>query len=247
MKLVVLLLLCLAGLANAQNLFVASWDRSPEPQVVGYRVYWGGASGDYQGVRDVGNETNSILPGSWPIWVAVTAYDDQGLETPFSLEAHRATNGPASIKLRTPRFATLTNTVAVVPAPTNYVDGVYIITEAVLHSGVVVGTMEGFCPLYETVGPVMFKSRGVFTNMVRQPYTKALIRMKTATAAQLSPLIINTTGRMWSDMTRPTNRLDVPSVNKRAPGPTVPKAKRGPVITKGGASALLPKKRDDVI
>lgn len=65
------------------------WDPNPEDYVAGYRVYWGTASREYRVSCDVGNETvkrvQSLEPGC-TYYFAVTAYTDDGLESPFSDE-----------------------------------------------------------------------------------------------------------------------------------------------------------------
>jgi hypothetical protein len=63
------------------------WDRNPEPNVAGYRVYSGRQSRVYGSVLDVGNQTVAQLPTNpGTTFYAVTAYDDTGLESDFSEE-----------------------------------------------------------------------------------------------------------------------------------------------------------------
>jgi hypothetical protein len=71
-------------LASAVTL---EWDRNPEPNVAGYRVYSGRQSRVYSTVVDVGNVTIAQLPTApGTTFYAVTAYDDEGLESEFSEE-----------------------------------------------------------------------------------------------------------------------------------------------------------------
>jgi VCBS repeat-containing protein len=63
------------------------WDRNPEPNVVGYRVYVGRVSRGYDSVLDTGNSTSAVIPTSPGItYFAVTAYDSEGLESDYSAE-----------------------------------------------------------------------------------------------------------------------------------------------------------------
>lgn len=74
------------------------WDKNPETNVVGYRIYFGRFSRQYDGVLDVGmsvfNEgTVPVTMGARvPVidgitnFFAVTAYDTEGLESGYSAE-----------------------------------------------------------------------------------------------------------------------------------------------------------------
>ena len=63
------------------------WDRNPETNIVGYRVYVGRVSRVYDSVLDIGNSTSANVPTSPGItYFAVTAYDSAGLESGFSSE-----------------------------------------------------------------------------------------------------------------------------------------------------------------
>jgi hypothetical protein len=66
-----------------------AWDRSPSPEVTGYRVYYGAASGNYTNSVVVGNVTSNTVPGlssGVTYFFAVTSYDMNGLESTFSNE-----------------------------------------------------------------------------------------------------------------------------------------------------------------
>lgn len=74
---------------------VLEWDRNSEPNVAGYRVYAGSAPRSYSTVSDVGNvtaQTNDFAPGVH--YLAVTAYDVDGLESEFSEELALAIVAP---------------------------------------------------------------------------------------------------------------------------------------------------------
>lgn len=66
-----------------------AWKNSPDPEVVGYRIYCGTASGQYFTNFDAGNvltrEVLGLASGA-TYFFAVTSYDVNGLESPFSNE-----------------------------------------------------------------------------------------------------------------------------------------------------------------
>ena len=73
----------------------ASWDANSESDLAGYKLYWGIASGVYTFNEDLGMTTSTSLPTSvvsqlrpfnttW--YFAVTAYDTNNNESPFSSE-----------------------------------------------------------------------------------------------------------------------------------------------------------------
>jgi hypothetical protein len=53
-----------------------AWKASPSPEVVGYKIFWGTGSQNYQNVRDVKNALTAslTLSTSNEYYVAVTAY-----------------------------------------------------------------------------------------------------------------------------------------------------------------------------
>jgi hypothetical protein len=66
-----------------------AWEHSPSPEVVGYRVYYGAASGDYTNSIVVGDRTTITVPGlagGVTNYFAVTAYDANSVESMFSNE-----------------------------------------------------------------------------------------------------------------------------------------------------------------
>jgi len=66
-----------------------AWDPSPDPQVVGYRVYYGVASGNYTNSAAVGAVTNATLTGlvvGPTYYFAAKAFDGSGAESIFSNE-----------------------------------------------------------------------------------------------------------------------------------------------------------------
>ncbi len=84
----VLYLFCIPGLLCAATLEI-SWNHNTESDLSGYRIYYGNVPGSYQCTLDVGN-TNSVRVGGFlegqVYYIAVTAYDYAGNESPFSRE-----------------------------------------------------------------------------------------------------------------------------------------------------------------
>ncbi len=85
-----ILVLLLSGFtarsATRASLF---WGANPDPSVVGYNIYYGGASGVYTNMVSIGNATNAIISGlaeGQTYYFAVTDYDSFGDESPFSNE-----------------------------------------------------------------------------------------------------------------------------------------------------------------
>ncbi len=73
------------GLASA----VVSWDPNTESDLAGYRVYYGLTSGKYTVFFDVGDVTHFQIDGfrkNITYYFAVTAYDENGNESPYSVE-----------------------------------------------------------------------------------------------------------------------------------------------------------------
>ena len=63
------------------------WDPSPDASVVGYRLYYGPAFGNYTNSTRLGNVTNatlSNLPEGARLYFTATAYDAGGVESVFS-------------------------------------------------------------------------------------------------------------------------------------------------------------------
>ncbi|MFC1880849.1 fibronectin type III domain-containing protein, partial [Thermodesulfobacteriota bacterium] len=66
-----------------------AWDRSQEPDVAGYRVYYGTTSHHYTAMRSVGNSTTCTIYNLEPdmiYYFAVTAYGTSGSESAYSQE-----------------------------------------------------------------------------------------------------------------------------------------------------------------
>ena len=82
-----------------ENLLVQTtleWDPNAEPDLAGYRLYYGLSSGDYQYSVDVGNQTTytiTDLEASKTYYIAATAYNTTGLESGYSNEVVFSSSG----------------------------------------------------------------------------------------------------------------------------------------------------------
>ncbi len=86
----ILAILAIAGIAQAATINV-SWNPNTEPDLSGYRLYVGQASGQYGEPVDVGNVTGHVMEitpeyGA-TYYFALTAYDTSGNESGYSDEA----------------------------------------------------------------------------------------------------------------------------------------------------------------
>lgn len=75
-----------------------TWDPSPDPDIIGYKLYYGTASGQYEESVDIGNTTSHLLsvvkPGTH--YFAVTAYKPGPIESGFSNEVSKEMSGDDS-------------------------------------------------------------------------------------------------------------------------------------------------------
>ena len=78
------------GDTNASITFLTLvWDRNPEPDIAGYKVYYGRVSGDYTQLVTVTNPRAKIgVSSSRTTYFAVTAYNTNGVESDLSDEVH---------------------------------------------------------------------------------------------------------------------------------------------------------------
>jgi hypothetical protein len=84
----ILILFQLATNANSAQVTLA-WDPNTEPDLAGYRIYYGLLSDQYSFSVDVGNRTSytlSNLESAKTYYFAATAYDQYGDESDFSDE-----------------------------------------------------------------------------------------------------------------------------------------------------------------
>ncbi len=80
------------GGGGGTGLAILSWDANDEPDLGGYRVYYGLAPGVYQSAIDVGLATTATvtsLETGNRYYFAVTAYDTSGNESGYSTEVFK--------------------------------------------------------------------------------------------------------------------------------------------------------------
>jgi hypothetical protein len=78
------------------------WDPNPEPNVAGYKLYYGVASGTYTRILDAGNATSVAVPdmiSNFTYYFAVTAYSSDGLESAPSEEVSYSVPPPTSLRV----------------------------------------------------------------------------------------------------------------------------------------------------
>ena len=84
----ILVFTCFVGVAYSAQITLA-WDGSMEPDLGGYKVYYGTASRDYDYSLNVGNWTSctiASLQQGETYYFAVTAYNTEGSESGYSNE-----------------------------------------------------------------------------------------------------------------------------------------------------------------
>ena len=88
--LTILAILAIAGIAQAATVQV-TWNPNTEPDLSGYKIYYGTASGVYGDPIDVGNVTGHVMEitpqHGATYYFALTAYDTSGNESGYSSEA----------------------------------------------------------------------------------------------------------------------------------------------------------------
>lgn len=83
--------------AGAANVTLA-WDRNSQPNIAGYKVYFGPARGTYPFVIDAGNVTQQVvnnLQDGVTYYFAATAYNVAGVESDLSAEVSHTMPVPA--------------------------------------------------------------------------------------------------------------------------------------------------------
>ncbi len=92
--------------AGAHNV-VLEWDPSPEPEVAGYRIYFGLRSGEYTEMRDNGAALRTTLGGlatGQTYYCVITAYNGAGLESAPSEEVAVSALAPNGRSVREVRI-----------------------------------------------------------------------------------------------------------------------------------------------
>jgi len=85
-------------LLGAADIVSLAWSPNSEPDLAGYKIYYGNSSRSYHTVLNVGNVTEYTFPAferSGQYFFAVTAYDTLGNESDFSAEVSTYINGTA--------------------------------------------------------------------------------------------------------------------------------------------------------
>ena len=80
-----------------------AWDRSPDPDVVGYVVEWGDTAGRHGNVKDVGNVTQFTVDGlveGQTYYVAVRSYTQEGWRSLVSEEVSGVAATAADVQKR---------------------------------------------------------------------------------------------------------------------------------------------------
>lgn len=75
--------------ATSPGTAALAWDRNPETNISGYKIYWGESTRQYTKVLDVGNEVEASLSGltsGQTYFCSVRAYNTAGQESPYSAE-----------------------------------------------------------------------------------------------------------------------------------------------------------------
>src|SRR4026208_1637941 len=88
------------GVAQAATVTLA-WDRSTDPNVTGYTLYWGNQSGSYPGSLNVGNVTQAQVSGltdGMPYYFVVRAYNSAGTLSSPSVVVSRRVGIPFSVR-----------------------------------------------------------------------------------------------------------------------------------------------------
>lgn len=87
------------GLTLSTNSSHLVWNPSTDPTVTGYNLYYGGASGNYTNMVNVGSATNFTVTGlsSYVTYYFVaTTYNISGVQSPFSNEVSYTVPGPSN-------------------------------------------------------------------------------------------------------------------------------------------------------
>jgi hypothetical protein len=101
-RLLGLLVLLFPVVAGATQSVTLTWDSSDDPNVVGYKIYYGTASLDYTDSVMVGSVTNATITGlldGTTYYFAATSLDSAGDESGFSNEAVFTTPTPPVVNL----------------------------------------------------------------------------------------------------------------------------------------------------
>jgi hypothetical protein len=118
---VAVLFATMPGSAFATASVTLAWQPSTDASVVGYNVYYGGASETYTNKISAGSAMSAVVSNLVPgatYYFAATAYDSTGLESPFSNEASYAVpltapNNPPAPNTNNPPTLNLINNLVI--------------------------------------------------------------------------------------------------------------------------------------
>lgn len=90
-KILTMLMILLFGIgANslAAGEILLAWDPNTEPDLAGYRIYYGNAHDDYTEIIDVGNVIEYTITelNAGVYYITITAYDASGNESDYTYE-----------------------------------------------------------------------------------------------------------------------------------------------------------------
>jgi len=167
-----------------------SWNKNPEGDVAGYKVYYGTSSHNYSTMLDVGPFTGAVigdLSGGVTYYFAVTAYDTSGNESVTSREVQ------ATIPVASKSICTLTitkkgagaGTVASSPAGTMFSAGTAVTLTATPDSNsTFAGWSGGYVGSATSCIVAMTKDVGVTATFNLKTYT---IRSSAGRGGSISP------------------------------------------------------------
>jgi hypothetical protein len=101
--LLLLTMVCFHFSAFAEKTVTLAWDPSPGPDISGYKIYYGTASGDYSQFVTVGNTTNATISGlleGSTYYFAATAYNSFDLESEACEEISYTIPAPITLQMR---------------------------------------------------------------------------------------------------------------------------------------------------
>jgi hypothetical protein len=138
----VLIIAALTASAKPQTNVTLAWDPSPGSDIAGYRLYVGCACRTYTNVIDQGNVTSATvfnLVNGATYFLAVTAYDTDGLESGFSDEICYTvpwpTNYPPALTLTSPANGAAYREPATLSLTAEVTANGHIITEVQFYNG----------------------------------------------------------------------------------------------------------------
>ena len=141
------------------NSIPLAWNPSVNPNVTGYKIYYGVASGVYTSSVDVSNVTNATITGlsqNTAYYFATKSYDVVGDSSPFSNEIKLMVYSPASLTQTTNvngRFGfDVSGPANVIPAVTNVIPAITNVIPAITN--VVLG-VTNVVPAITNIVPII--------------------------------------------------------------------------------------------